>query len=94
MIDDIFAQHHAAMDAKVKEARKKYDPLVARLTDAEFVAIFQAVVEERTVRLARLIATNPIVRQMAVDRLNQQLKEKEDHGSTDARFPREGGSPG
>lgn len=75
---DFMEQHMKKMSDGVREARKKYDPLVQRLTDIEFIAIFQAVEEERARRIQNLIITNPLVRKMAVDNLVEQFKEEEE----------------
>lgn len=66
------------MAKDVEEAKAKYDPMVKNLTDASFIAIFQSVMEERDRRMQRLILENPVVRQIAMMKLAEQMKESRD----------------
>lgn len=58
---------------KYEKARAKYEPLVKNLTDMDFVGLYRVVMEERTRRMAILIATNPAVRDMAIADLKRQI---------------------
>ena len=53
---------HAGYRDAVAKSRAKYEPLVERLSDLDFMALYEVVMEQRTSRMATIFATNPIVR--------------------------------
>lgn len=60
---------------KLQKAQAKYGPLVSKLTDMDFAGLYRVVMEERDKRMGILIATNPFVRQLAIDDLRKKYGE-------------------
>lgn len=58
-------------------AIKKYTPLVKSLTDLDFAGLYKVVMDERQVRMVRLMIENPLVRQQAIEDLKHSIHDQE-----------------
>lgn len=65
IIDDIFEKSINEMNT----AKAKYEPLVQHLTDMEFAALYTVIMDERTIRMARLMMENPAILQQQLEKL-------------------------
>lgn len=68
IIDSMIGEQHE----KVTAAIEKYAPIVARLHDLEFAGLYSVVLDERTRRMARLMAANPMIMKMAIERFARE----------------------
>lgn len=60
-----------------QEATAKYEPVIKKLTDTSFAALFKLVEKERTIRMVRLYQTVPGLAQHAMNEIAQQKQQEE-----------------